>query len=569
MWIESATKNVEEFLDNYFLVIPRFQRPYAWKREHLEEFWNDTVADRNGADYFIGSLVLYKSGKRELAIVDGQQRVTTLLLVFCALRDAFHDLGHDDEAEGIQNIVERPGVLNNKLRYTLRTETSHPYIQEYVFKRAQPSVVIAKPGLEEENVSKAYKYLKTRIASDLAAVDTNEEIEDDNRAERKFEVLKSIRDGLFGLTLLAITLETEDDACTIFETLNARGMDLSVGQLAKNHFAKFIEIDNSDVDPLKEKWTALHGTLSGTQSVSVDTYLHHHWLSRRDYVTKKKLFKKFKEFVGSNNAAKVLDELVNEAPIYNSVMDPWAAKWEKKEYPLRDQLVALFDFGVTQPAPLLFSLVRSYKMGTIKLKAAKRVATALAHFHFAFTAIAGKSSSGGRSMMYAAAAKKLAMANSKNEAADILNETVEKISEKWPSLEEFKVGFQSLLSSAKHNAAHDRKIVRYTLDTLWRHTQGVDPGSLTLEHLASQRKPGGVDDRHVAMLGNLCLVTDVLNNSLDNKSPGVKSPLLRKAQVPHLEQFHLNSKRWTNEAIEDRTAELADFGYKHVWLRPQ
>jgi Protein of unknown function DUF262 len=91
MKITCLDKQVGQLLKESFYRIPRFQRPYSWERANVEEFWNDAVVE-NEAQYFIGNFVVYDD-KTAMGVVDGQQRLTTITLLLCALRNAFQKEG--------------------------------------------------------------------------------------------------------------------------------------------------------------------------------------------------------------------------------------------------------------------------------------------------------------------------------------------------------------------------------------------------------------------------------------------------------------------------------------------
>src|SRR5215208_2606034 len=101
MKITSLDKTIGETLALGYYRIPRFQRPFSWEKDQVEEFWVDTIAESQ-FDYFIGSIVVYEENKSKkwLGVVDGQQRLTTITLILCSLRDAFKKEGLDDQAEG-------------------------------------------------------------------------------------------------------------------------------------------------------------------------------------------------------------------------------------------------------------------------------------------------------------------------------------------------------------------------------------------------------------------------------------------------------------------------------------
>src|SRR4030042_6233456 len=122
MKINSIDRDLRELLNSAFYIIPRFQRPYSWDKENVQDFWNDAIANRED-DYFIGSFVVYKIGEDSFGIVDGQQRITTITMLLCAIRDAFLVNGFVDLSEGMHGLIERKDI-NNRINYVLQTETS-------------------------------------------------------------------------------------------------------------------------------------------------------------------------------------------------------------------------------------------------------------------------------------------------------------------------------------------------------------------------------------------------------------------------------------------------------------
>lgn len=134
MKIESQDRTVDQLLKGHTFVIPRFQRPYSWEADHINAFWND-VTENLGESYFIGSMVVFKSGRSQLSVVDGQQRLTTITIFLCAIREAFKILDRDDLASGLQAYIEQKN-RDNETEYVLKTETSFPFLQEEVLKNS-------------------------------------------------------------------------------------------------------------------------------------------------------------------------------------------------------------------------------------------------------------------------------------------------------------------------------------------------------------------------------------------------------------------------------------------------
>lgn len=88
--------------------------------------------------------------------------------------------------------------------------------------------------------------------------------------------LNEIRDKTLRVKVIYIELDNEDDAYVIFETLNTRGKDLSVGDLVKNYLTKHIRAKNTNVDIPKDKWNIIRGNIDSTaKDLDIDTFLLH------------------------------------------------------------------------------------------------------------------------------------------------------------------------------------------------------------------------------------------------------------------------------------------------------
>ena len=140
MKIESTDQDLRTMLSSAYYKIPRFQRPYSWDKENIQEFWEDVIQD-SPPDYFIGSMVVYKDGKQRFGVVDGQQRLTTITILLSVLRDKFGDVGLKDLAEGVQGLIERRNI-DNKAEFIISTESSYPFFQDRIQKWGKSSLKI-------------------------------------------------------------------------------------------------------------------------------------------------------------------------------------------------------------------------------------------------------------------------------------------------------------------------------------------------------------------------------------------------------------------------------------------
>ena len=158
--------------------IPRFQRPYSWDRENIQEFWNDIIRDNSG-DYFIGSMVVFKAGNQRFGVVDGQQRLTTITILLCVLRNTLAKLNFKDLAEGIHGLIERRNI-DNQLEFILSTESSYPFFQDYIQKWGDPEIP-CKPFKEEVNLQAAYDQFNSLVDGTVTGIQSDTTLSDEKK----------------------------------------------------------------------------------------------------------------------------------------------------------------------------------------------------------------------------------------------------------------------------------------------------------------------------------------------------------------------------------------------------
>jgi hypothetical protein len=565
MKISCIDKEIREILQTAYYKVPRFQRPYSWDRENVEDFWEDSVVNSEG-DCFIGSIVVFKMKDTVKGIVDGQQRLTTITMLLCALRNALKDHGHTSLAQGVQKLVERPDI-SNKDQFVLQTETSYPYLQELIQKFDPPDV---EPdiGAEETLLKAAFDLLTTKISSTIDAVKADQSLSEEEQKKRIEKNLADIRDKILCLKLIFIELDDEDDAYLAFETLNTRGKDLTVADLVKNHLTKLIRTKNANVDTTKDKWNTVVETLEDSEAeLRVEEFLHHLWLSEYEYTTAKKLFKAIRKQVQKSSAKAFLDTLLRESKLYRQIHEPAYGKWTKEEEPLQASLRALGLFRVKQQIPMVLSVLREYRKGGIKLKHAVDILQAIENFHFKFTAISSQRSSGGISFMYALHARNLLAAATLPEKLNEISTLKTKLRAKIPSYQEFEATFSELGYSEQFTK--QKKLVQYVLARFTSAAASgiaIDMEKMTIEHLASQnaKHPTALQANDIARIGNLLLVDNKLNGKLANKPFAEKKAALVKSNVP-LDDLITAANDWQGPQIRKRTQQLAKLAYEKVW----
>ncbi|MBK9732376.1 MAG: DUF262 domain-containing protein [Chitinophagaceae bacterium] len=566
MKITSLDREIRKVFETGYYNIPRFQRPYSWEKDQVTEFWDDTIKDSE-TDYFIGSIVVYKKNDELFGIVDGQQRLTTITMVLCAVRDFYISEGLVNPARGVHALIEKID-LNNEQKFVLQTETSYPYFQEHIQKYEEPEIDI-EYGVEEINLKKGFELINKFIKQEIDLIKTNKQLSKEKRDKAIQDKLNDIRDRTLKLKVIYVELDDEDDAYVIFETLNTRGKDLSVGDLIKNHLTKNIRAKNSGVDIPKDKWKIIRDNIDSTsKDLEIDTFLLHVWLSKYEFTTTKTLFKKFKKNISKSEAKTFLDGLVTDSVTYKNIFDTDTKKWTKNELPLKQSLSILYGFNVTQQTPMVLSIMREYNAKRLKYKFAKEALEAIEHFHYIFTAITSQRSSGGVASMYSQYARKLSEAKDDTEKLKVIRDLRQKMRDRIPTYDEFLAAFKTL--EFTNGYTKQKKIIQYTLAKIDAHYNksgvSINYDAMTLEHILAQNPPSKSKDHdeYYGKIGNLLLIDEKTNNDLGNKPFSGKKTILQKASI-YVDDVLKNATDWTTSEIEQRTINFAKVAYNNVF----
>lgn len=488
-------------------------------------------------------------------------------MILCALRNVLRVEGFDELSQGLHRLIERPDI-NNTNQYVLQTETSYPYLQEHI-QSLQPPTAEPRVGDEERRLQDAFMYLGENLSVVARAVRQNPALSDEKKREQIKRELLRIRSTILKLKVIVITLENEEDAYVIFETLNTRGKDLTVSDLVRTHITRLLPQSNRNVDRPKERFNAIVESFEASEAdISVNSFLHHYWLSHHDFTTEKKLYKAVKKRIKSkDSASEFLDSLESDAALYRVLHEPDARKWEIEKRPIREALHAMNLFRVRQQIPFVLSVLCEYEEGRLPLKHAIRALRAVENFHFAFTAVTSQRSSGGVSLMYALHARELRNAATLRDKIRTISDLIDKLQGRRPDYQEFKADFRTILCSNKFTKR--KALVQYILGKIQTTSMSgvaLDPSRMTIEHIACQSSAGSeiVTDEQVAEIGNLILVTEGLNGRLGSKSFKDKMAILRKSRV-WLDESLKTATSWGPTEVRCRTDALAKLAYEKFW----
>lgn len=342
--MKAEAKLVRELFEGeQCLVVPVFQRPYVWTRtRNWEPLWADivTMADlrfqrdvaaRNSADqgqtvvpHFLGAVVLDCSEKDSadisvLQVIDGQQRLTTLQIVLCAVRDAFETAS-----------VERRFVnAINKLTVNEDQLSAERYAAYKVWPtlrdREAFAAIVDKKTAEVDDDSRlldAYEFFYDETLAWLREVDS-----EPSRIKALVDALR------IGLQLVSIELTGNDNAQAIFESLNDRGTPLLPSDLVKNSLFQLLERAKVDIEEAFDAYWRQLETPFWQEDVRqgriirsrLDAFFGHYLTMRTaEEVTTSGLFSRFKRLTATMGREELLDLLTDIAECsetYRKIVD--------------------------------------------------------------------------------------------------------------------------------------------------------------------------------------------------------------------------------------------------------
>jgi len=240
---------------NVVYAVPRYQREYTWGKPHWENLFDDLL--ENDPGYFLGSIICINQSDdaiavQQLEVVDGQQRLTTLSLLFAAIFEAFgNSVGELDE----EQMVERN---NMKRKLVLRGNADQMRVVPQIQNKNQEDFrgILSEIGAiasydmplnaGNRRVLKGFRYFRKRI---------HEMVEDKTEGSASLE---SFVEKVNRASVVKIEVASHTDAYVLFESLNDRGIPLTAVDLIKNKLLAQIERDDAGrVDYYFDQWRNL------------------------------------------------------------------------------------------------------------------------------------------------------------------------------------------------------------------------------------------------------------------------------------------------------------------------
>ena len=535
---ETSVLNFIGGLDKVF-IIPPFQRNYEWSNKQCEELFSDIEnAFKKQKTHYLGNVVYYFGDNngaefQELILVDGQQRISTIVLLLCALRDC------EKDAEFQSKITTR--YLKNdtsidKFRIRLK-QTSYDY-QSFLS-------VIEKTPIKDENnnIIKNYKcFLRLLNETTISLVDIYNTIQK--------------------LEIVGVNLQIENDletVQTIFEKINSTGKPLSAADLMRNYL--LISKSPTEQQRLYDNYWVNIETTVGNEFISrlAKNYLV---IKTYDDVANEEIYSIFKEYFSNANVSH--EKILQELEIYSKYFN-WMRNFNTPNKQLNKHIQELNALKTEDVYPLYLYLMN--KLYDTSEKELVKIFKLLSDFLLRYRIVAP---SGGGGALRAVIQKLIEkMDNDEITASyDTLYFELSNSNTKagrYPDDNDF---YSALTQSRKYNHTYGKVLLRKIEEAETKNI-GVPLEDITVEHFMPQtpnqwwydnfdgkEKTYLIYEKYLNCIGNLGIMSQGYNASNSNKPWPDKLQFIQHVQFNLTKEVATNSD-WKEEQIIFRNNDLA------------
>ncbi len=553
MNVDALGMPIKKLLTDGIYTIPDYQREYDWEDEQINELIEDINEIEPNDSYFIGHMVF--EGKRNgeyFTVIDGQQRITTITIMLCCLRDIFYAQNEMDLANAINDRYIFCKDDNNKLSARLINKMPYPVLQA----RVQNA-----PNNKDNNILPIKE-------GEIKIVSAYDKIYAVLKKYTKDELMR-FRDKILNLETVSVVAEGVSNASTIFMTLNSTGKDLTPLDLVKSLiFSKYktTPLINEPYDT----WKKIE-----TNAKQNSKFLNNFYASRYKKVSDRKIFKEIEKTIKKYNpndngtGAKVfLNQMLNDSIIFKLINEPSQTDWEKKDYDIFESIFALTQqFKIQVSNSFLIALIRDYKNKSISKDLCLKVLSVMERLHFVNNAVCSNRSSG-LDQLYAKFAQNLYHANSRENKHRVIRSVCSELKNKIVSVSDFDANVDNKLYYTKKDGKQ-KELVKYVLTKMERKkNKNSIPIATSIEHIYPE-SPSIMelaDPNLIKNIGNLVLLEDDINSKIGNKEFLTKKTyVLSKTKMVTAKEVFNNAASWKDKEIVQRRAELINEMYEQMW----
>lgn len=540
----TSTNNYSTIIgNNKKFMAPKFQRDYSWGSEQWDDLWQDieTMLFEND-EHYMGYLVLQTDDDKNYHIIDGQQRFTTVtILILAAIKciKKFVEKGVDvdDNQQRVDNLLQT--YIGKKDAVTLvydnvlvLNRNNDGYFRDYIVKLEDLRVRNLKSS--EKLMKQCFEFFEQKLK---------------NKFTSGMEYAKYIQYVVDNLYFTQIVVNDEMNAFRVFETLNARGVQLSSSDLLKNYLFSLVDKNNthpSRIEVLEEKWAKLADNI---KTEKLPEFLRYYWNAGHKSIRANALFKTIrKEIVTDQQVFVLVNDLYRYSDVYMALTDSNDMLWTDLEV---KQYVGLLNiFRLKQP----FSVLMTAKLNLSDAEF-KKLFKNIIKICFRYNVICDRNPNDQDAPFNA-----LAMLITKEK--EVNYQLLASI------IVDDKVFENSFSDKSFPYNTRNAKIVRYILGTIEKHNGSSQDVAYydedaSIEHIMPQNAEEGwnVDEdklrQLVFRLGNTCLLERRLNMQIKNDSFEEKRKIYSQSVYLDAKMIAQEQEDWTEMDINKRQAKMA------------
>jgi len=538
--------------------IPNFQRAYTWGNKELQDFFKSIV--ENNEEYFIGNIVTVD--EKPLKIVDGQQRLTTISLLLCVIRDLFKNVEATDKEDKI--LVEQSEEMINsylihrdlnqipvKINKTLFLgKDSYREVYEKIVDHKIDIIDLKELGDNEKRIINNYKILK-KLLKDY--IETS-----------KISRLKEILGKTLSLQMILIICATDNDVYSIFEGFNSTGLGLSVADLVKNSILKQSKNNKEIQNNVETTWIEIEDMFNLTGISRFPKFLRHQWISENGYILMSNLFGEIRDKKVKNKTAEQIDnyilQLNKDAKIYMGMIFKNYERLLELDNIELDLFRKFRYLRNDQVYELLLTYYKAYKVKNLRKTSLKKYLTRIWIFVVRSRFISINPSE--YEKIFASHCVEISEANAQSEIGKYFNIFIDKLKKLVSDNDQFVENFINDVHYGKDNSL----IIEAFTSIMMKENVESQIRNRGIEHILPQepRKWGLTKTEireYVHNIGNLTLLCEKHNVDVSNDT------IEKKAKYYSKSNFLINQEiasKWKNKfkkdwksAIDERGKEIA------------
>ena len=550
MAFEAKEYTVDKLLNDAIYYIPRNQRRYVWTSENWADIYDDIllVADGVATSHFIGSIVLKDEGKDDglsrYTVIDGQQRILTLTILLTAIMFVMKKRNLLDDFGGTRKYLVAKDIKNRN------REIVYPEYHLTLPQMVNAILDMDQDEVQKKSITAFANYCTVSASKDKNIVDSFKFFAG-KLMDVETEKLLLIRDAVIGIGYVNIISSTDEDSYTIFEILNARGLDLEDHELLKNYIMRYLQpVERRD--KAKQVWEEIELNLGK----NINTFLRHYAIQKYNYNNDKKkgisVYKAIQNATKGRHVNMLLDDIRIKSIYYARILNP------DKSDPVENEIFSFFRrYRVEQFRPLILSMMHQYMNENISSETYHSTLKFLYTFFVCYKIIGEENSNKLSDTVY-----KYAYLIENEFSEGILDECISSLRKKLPTIDSFTNSFKNIGYSnhwAAYNDSKYKERCKLILDMIERCLSNRDINfDVTSEHILPDCE--SIDN---AQIGNLFFLERTLNERCGTKALSQKYDIYTESSLMCPRMF-AQRYRGKDFSPSNRTRFLAQLMYNNI-----